>query len=95
MTSEQIKNIQLSRLKRMRIKLTNFESDAYKANRLSRQFCKFCEYVEDGMGFSAMTVRKCDICGKEELYGSSYTDCLCEDCAKENKLCKHCGAEID
>lgn len=71
------------------------KEDAQKDIRVSEQECKACFYVRSKVGGSAMTSRACMCCGSDVLYGSTCTDVLCKDCAKENKLCKHCGGDIN
>lgn len=69
--------------------------DTDKQARLQSCRCQACFYVRSGISGAAMTYRECGICGKDELYGSTNTDSLCIECAKENGLCKHCGGDIE
>ena len=71
----------------------NIRSDRLKQERLDKSECKICFYVSGRMGGCAMTQRPCSICGKDYWYGSTCTDALCMECAREHELCKHCGAD--
>jgi hypothetical protein len=71
----------------------DIRSDRLKKERLEKSECKICFYVTGRIGGSAMTQRPCGICGKDEWYGSTCTDALCINCAKEHELCKYCGAD--
>ena len=72
-------------------KVTN---DTDKAKRLERNWCKACHYSSH-LGGCAMTTRPCMNCEKDVGYGSTNTDVLCLDCAKQLKLCKHCGGDLE
>lgn len=69
------------------------EFDEDRVERLKRSLCKVCHYLSSQIGGAAMSDQACGICGKRQVYGSTYTDALCMDCAKEHALCKHCGAD--
>jgi hypothetical protein len=71
------------------------EIDAKKEQRLRAQRCKTCFYIDDGIGGQAITRSKCDICEKEVINASTDVDYICEECAKEYNLCRHCGGSID
>ena len=49
----------------------------------------------DKVVMDAFTYSKCKTCGKELVSANSDTDVYCISCAKENNVCKHCGAEMD
>jgi|SRR5699024_7370495 len=68
-------------------------SDTRKAERLSRQECKGCFYASR-FGGAAITRRACMSCGEDQMYGSTATDVLCIECAKQHDLCAHCGGDI-
>lgn len=72
----------------------DLKNDPRKEERLARCECPACFYFSR-IGGAAMTRRLCMSCGKIELYGSTNTDALCPDCAKEHSLCKHCGGDLD
>lgn len=57
--------------------------------------CKGCLIRPPRLALQAFTYQRCMCCLKDELYSSSATDVLCEQCATENRLCKQCGADID
>jgi ribosomal protein S27E len=68
--------------------------DTEKSERLNRHECKACFY-SSRIGGAAMTYRPCMSCGTSVLYGSTNTDVLCMDCAKQHSLCKHCGGDLE
>lgn len=68
-------------------------ADAKRAARVEANFCLACYYVER-IGGAAMTSAPCMTCGKDQMYGSTNTDVLCLDCAREHALCKHCGGDF-
>ena len=70
------------------------KNDPQKTKRVVANECISCFY-SSGIGGSAMTNRPCMSCGLNELYGSTYTDVLCLNCAKTHGLCKHCGGDIN
>lgn len=76
-------------------RVTALQNDSEQEQRLRAHFCKSCFYVLSAIGGAAMTTQPCACCGKDQLYGSTYTDALCLDCAKEHTLCKHCGGDLD
>ena len=76
--------------------LTNMVNDVQKEKRLKSQECQVCFYsFGKGIGGAAMTRSNCISCEKEMMYGNTYTDLLCLDCAVSHKLCKHCVADIN
>lgn len=68
--------------------------DHNKKERLNANQCVWCFYGSR-IGGAAMSHNKCMSCNKEEMYSSTDTDVLCLPCAKEHKLCKHCGADLE
>lgn len=78
---------QLERAKRL-------TEDTFKKERLAEQNCKCCFYGSR-IGGAAMTTQPCMCCHKPVMYGSTATDALCMDCARENELCKRCGGDIE
>ena len=76
--------------------LIKYYSDPDKKARLSEAICKHCFYVYTSrIGGSAITHKNCDICNEVQTFASTCTDALCQKCAIENKICKHCGAKLD
>lgn len=67
--------------------------DPDRAERTAKQSCKACYYFTQ-IGGAAITTRPCMCCGKDQIYGSTNTDALCLDCAKNHDLCKKCGGDI-
>ena len=68
--------------------------DTRKALRLEICECKACFY-SSRIGGNVITTRACAICGRDRTYESSATDVLCLGCATENKLCAHCGGDLE
>jgi len=71
------------------------EGDTDKVKRQERGLCVCCHYLNSRIGGAAMTTQPCAACGQAQTYGSTYTDVLCLPCAKEHRLCKHCGGDVD
>lgn len=69
-------------------------NDTRRAERKTRHECKACFY-SSRIGGAAMTTRPCMCCGADQLHGSTSTDVLCANCAKEHSLCKHCGGDLE
>lgn len=72
----------------------NIVEDSERRERLKKQECPLCFY-ESRIGGQAITQTECSICGKEMTHGNTNIDCLCKECAKDKRLCKHCGSDID
>jgi len=83
-------------VKKLNLKLQNYNYDMNIFKRQENQICKYCSYVNnDRMAFQAFTNTNCSICDKEIIFATSNIDKVCPECAKENNICKHCGAEMD
>lgn len=69
-------------------------NDPEREQRLKSQNCVCCYYISvmAGQGF---TSSKCNNCNVEMMFSTTSTDRLCESCAKEFKVCKHCGADLN
>lgn len=67
--------------------------DTDKQKRLAEQNCKCCFYGSR-IGGATITTQPCMCCHKPVMYGSTATDALCMDCAREHYLCKRCGGDI-
>jgi hypothetical protein len=83
-------SLKISYLKKLK-KLVN---DDDKHVRLSKHLCQIC-YYSDKVGGAALTHAICACCNKEMLFSSTYTDILCEECAKNHRVCKHCISDIN
>ena len=70
-------------------------NDVNKKERIEKQECIYCFYLDSRVGGSCMTTSYCGICNKTLHSGNTNTDALCIDCAKKHKLCKHCGGDIN
>lgn len=71
------------------------ETDPQQEERVARQLCKACFYGPPRLGGAAVTSQPCMCCGEDQMYGSTNTDVLCENCAKDHGLCKHCGGDFE
>lgn len=71
-----------------------YQEDPHREARLAVHTCKACFYRTSIAG-AAMTMQPCMCCQQDQMYSSTNTDALCLTCAKENKLCKHCGGDVD
>lgn len=83
------------RVERMTEDMNNISTDPRKQERLADGKCIDCFYLDDGIGFSAMTRKNCECCDKEMMFGSSYVDAFCLDCSNKKSLCRHCLARIE
>lgn len=72
---------------------TQILEDSSKKERIAKSLCKACFYRGGRVGGAAITERPCMSCGETQVYGSTATDALCLDCAKEHSLCKNCGGD--
>lgn len=69
--------------------------DIDKKTRLLRQECSICYYVDSRIGGSSITDTNCSLCQSEMSFGNTNVDILCRTCAKEKRLCVHCGSDIN
>jgi len=78
-------------------KLILYYSDPDKKIRIKeKHLCKFCYYANTSrIGGSAMTTVICANCDKELTFENTCVDILCDKCAEELKVCKHCGQKMD
>ncbi len=74
---------------------TNFANDPQQKERKKASQCKICFYVSSRIGGQAITDRPCGICGKIMTFSSTCTDIICPECAENNHLCVHCGADVE
>ena len=74
--------------------LERVTEDSRRKQRLAEQECVIC-FEGSRIGGSAVTKWTCAFCGKQGWAGNTAVDVLCQDCATEHGLCKHCGADID
>lgn len=77
--------------------LLKYYSDLDKKVRIhEKHLCRSCYYVFNSrIGGSAITTVVCANCDDELTFGNTCVDILCDKCAGELKLCKHCGQKID
>jgi len=70
--------------------------DPDKDARIDNQICKCCHYImAGGVSMQAFTNRDCEECEVEMMFPTSDTHKYCLSCAKKEKLCKRCGADIN
>ena len=74
------------------IKIINDED---KDKRLLKQLCPLCFYSEDSIGGASFTTKNCVFCNEPQLYGSTNTQEMCEQCSKNKNCCKTCGCDIN
>lgn len=72
----------------------NLSEDLEKYQRHQEQSCQVCYYKTTVSG-QAMTPYNCIMCKVKLMHRNTNVDRLCMDCAKKNRLCKHCGADIN
>lgn len=72
-----------------------YKTDPDKKERLEYNLCPVHYYNEDRVGGAVITKIECAICGKELSFSNTCVDMLCDKCASELNLCKHCGGDID
>jgi hypothetical protein len=72
-------------------------TDSKRGERLAAMNCVLCfpGYGASGIGGAAMTSRECGLCPEIITSGNTNIGVLCLKCAKDNGLCKKCGADID
>ncbi len=71
-------------------------TDEERTERLNECLCLSCFYLRRvRIGGAAMTSKECATCDTVMQFSSTATDMLCPPCAKENALCKRCGADIE
>lgn len=75
-------------------RITNYQTDPEKEQRLKEQLCIFCYYTSE-MVCNAFTKAECSMCQQQRMFSNSSVDVLCDKCAKSFKLCVHCGADIE
>lgn len=78
-------------------KLILYYSDPDKKVRVKeKHLCKYCYYVNTSrVGGSAITTVICANCDEKLTFGNTCSDILCDKCAEELKICKHCGQKMD
>lgn len=88
---------------RARLRIENYlrraavlHDDGQRARRLAAQECRYCYYLRGdrivGWSFTDYT---CGICGSKQSWSNTGVPKLCEKCAKEHKLCRSCGADLE
>ena len=68
--------------------------DPEKEKRLKQQLCNIC-YYGSRVGGAMITSKACESCGKEQTFSNTNTDILCQECAKNMGVCKHCGSDMN
>lgn len=72
-----------------------FLSDWDKAKRRNAGLCPLCYYESSRIGAAAITTAQCGLCDEQLLSGNTNIDVLCQSCALQTGLCKHCGADVN
>jgi len=72
-----------------------YELDIEKENRKKSMECRYCYYIKNICGFSAMVISYCGICKEPILNNSSDINKVCDKCAGSKGLCIRCGGDID
>ena len=81
-----------SHIKQIREKLEAFDSEKSGIN----GNCKYCSYINTGrIGGCAITTKPCGVCGEDMTFSNTCTDAICKRCAEKNRLCRHCGGDIE
>lgn len=80
--------------KRQVTKVDNAKNDTRETERLERQECPNCYYLDSGWGGSAMTSWECALCDHTETHGSTATPVLCKICAEREDRCTRCGDKM-
>lgn len=70
------------------------QNDVHRKQRIKEQECPYCFYLASGFGGSAMTSWECALCPKSQVFGSTSTPTLCDECAKKEDRCKQCGDKM-
>lgn len=89
------------RIQSARMVVLQLENDKYpkseaRLQRTEECLCTCCFYLERyRIAGCAMTDSNCTYCGEVTHFSSTATDDFCLKCAKELKICKRCGADID
>ena len=73
----------------------NLQEDPQKQQRIKNCMCLVCWYKAGGMHTNAGVITNCRSCNKDLQFGNGNIDAVCIDCAKDHKICKHCGADIE
>lgn len=71
-----------------------YKKDSRRKARHKAQKCKVCQ-SGGVLGGAALTFSRCGLCDAETQHALTDVDLLCLACAKENRLCVHCAADID
>ncbi len=69
------------------------QDDPEREKRIAANQCRCCYYLSGRIGGAAMTSQPCSSCAVDQMFSSTNTDALCDACAKEHSLCKHCGGD--
>lgn len=75
-------------------KMEKMVQDADRETRLMFQECPVC-FASQKAGGAELTMIPCAICEKELNFGNGCVDVMCLECAREKRLCKHCGGDIE
>jgi hypothetical protein len=68
--------------------------DKLKAERHKVMECQVCFYIH-GIAGQAFTEWTCRFCETQGSHPNTSVPMLCDGCAREHRLCRQCGADID
>lgn len=74
--------------------VSDFESDARKAERERAGECRACYYLNGARwGGASMTAWSCGLCGDNNIHGSTNTPRVCKECSDKHIICAQCGGD--
>lgn len=79
----------------LRKRLDEYTNDSKEERRMIQHECKYCYYLNNRIGGSAMTNSACRCCNTQVLYSSTCVGAFCMNCAVKLNVCTHCGSEMD
>jgi len=84
-------------IEEMTSRMRMINEDKEKKQRLEISECVLCyqPYGSGRQGGAACTSINCALCDEVITCGNTSIDILCLECAKHEKLCKHCGADVE
>lgn len=73
---------------------SDFLNDPKRDERREAQLCVLC-YYDSRFAGQAFTQSECAKCQREMHFHTTSQDYYCQACAKEHRLCKHCGSDVE
>lgn len=84
-----MKHLKLEDLKKNIVK---YEQDILLNDRIKRQTCKFCYYLNNKTGTDASANYTCKACDKTFIHTNGNTPNFCMTCAQKIGICIECGS---